>query len=186
MKTLLVPGLDGSPAPHWQAWWADRDPDAVMVLQDDFASPDPSAWELRLAMALHASPGALVVAHSLGAIVAVRVAARWPQLAIGGALLVAPADVERPLDARVVGVGPIPRRRLAFPAIVAASRNDPWMSLARARRFAGAWGASLVDLGEVGHVNVESGHGPWPEGMALAETLSAPRSRALPRARVAI
>jgi predicted alpha/beta hydrolase family esterase len=178
MTTLLVPGLDGSPAPHWQAWWADRDPGSVVVLQDDFAAPDPTGWELRLAMALHATPGALVVAHSLGAIVAVRAATRWPQLEIGGALLVAPADVERPLDARIAAFGPIPRRRLPFPAVVAASRNDPWMSLARARRFAGAWGATLVDLGDAGHVNVESGHGPWPEGVALAEGLRAPRSLA--------
>ncbi|PKP63509.1 MAG: hypothetical protein CVT86_05015 [Alphaproteobacteria bacterium HGW-Alphaproteobacteria-8] len=177
MTTLLVPGLDGSPAPHWQAWWAARDPQAVLLRQDDFGAPDPAAWELRLATALYAHPGALVVAHSLGAILTVRVAARWPQLSISAALLVAPADVERPHDRRIAGFGPIPRRRLAFPAVVAASRTDPWMTLHRARRFAGAWGAALVDLGDVGHVNVESGHGPWPQGQALAADLIAPRLR---------
>lgn len=30
-KTLIVPGLDGSPAPHWQHWWAATDPTALMV-----------------------------------------------------------------------------------------------------------------------------------------------------------
>jgi predicted alpha/beta hydrolase family esterase len=27
------------------------------------------------------------------------------------------------------------------------------------------WGATLVDAGPAGHINGESGHGPWPEGL---------------------
>ena len=30
-KTLIVPGLDGSPAPHWQDWWARTDPNAMLL-----------------------------------------------------------------------------------------------------------------------------------------------------------
>lgn len=172
MTTLLVPGLDGSPPAHWQGWWAARDRRARMVIQDDFAAPDPVSWELRLAAAIHDAPGAIIVAHSLGAILAARVAARWPQLRIGGALLVAPADVDVPRDARIACFGPAPRRPLAFPATVAASRNDPWIDLGRARALAEDWSAGFVDLGEAGHVNVESGHGPWAEGMALAAALA--------------
>jgi Serine hydrolase len=41
-KTLIVPGLDGSPAPHWQHWWAATDPGALMV---DLSDPSrPSAF----------------------------------------------------------------------------------------------------------------------------------------------
>ena len=28
-----------------------------------------------------------------------------------------------------------------------------------------AWGAAIADAGSSGHINVESGHGPWPEGL---------------------
>ena len=27
-----------------------------------------------------------------------------------------------------------------------------------------AWGSTLVDAGDVGHLDIASGHGPWPEG----------------------
>ncbi|MCA3443995.1 MAG: alpha/beta hydrolase [Rhodobacter sp.] len=30
-KTLIIPGLDGSPAPHWQHWWAMTEPSALLV-----------------------------------------------------------------------------------------------------------------------------------------------------------
>lgn len=35
IHTLILPGLDGSPAPHWQHWWAQRDPHALLVEQND-------------------------------------------------------------------------------------------------------------------------------------------------------
>ncbi|MFB2608362.1 alpha/beta hydrolase, partial [Rhizobium phaseoli] len=35
------------------------------------------------------------------------------------------------------------------------------------------WGSFLVDAGEAGHINADSGHGPWPEGtMVFAQFLS--------------
>lgn len=45
------------------------------------------------------------------------------------------------------------------------SRTDPYTAYERAADFAAAWGADLVDAGESGHLNAESGHGPWPEGL---------------------
>ena len=41
----------------------------------------------------------------------------------------------------------------------------------RAVALAEAWGARRVDLGEVGHLNVASGHGPWKQGEALLAEL---------------
>lgn len=171
MTTLLIPGLDGSPGAHWQRWWQFGQADAILLPQDDFARPDPLVWETRLATVLSLHPGALVVAHSLGAILAVRTLLRWPGLSAGGLLLVAPADVEHPVDGRVKTFGALPRGLLPCPTIVAASRNDPWMTFERATGAAASWGALVVDLGHAGHVNVASGHGPWPDGLALAALL---------------
>lgn len=75
----------------------------------------------------------------------------------------------------------MPRRRLPFPATVVASRDDPYMGYAAAARLAQDWGADLVDLGHAGHVNTESGHGPWPEGLSLLGQLA--RRAAAPAAR---
>lgn len=168
-RTLLIPGIDGSPDPHWQAWWQANDPTALTVHQDDWSNPTPEAWEAEVAGAVLHHPGAVLVAHSLGCLVVARLLATWPQLNIAGALLVAPADPRH--SPRLRRFADIPRSELPVPVTVAASRNDPWMSFAQAFDLADDWGASLVDLGNAGHVNVASGFGPWPEGMALRDAL---------------
>jgi hypothetical protein len=70
------------------------------------------------------------------------------------------------------GFSPIPLARLAFPSLVAASQDDIFVPIQRARDFAQAWGSRFVDLGWAGHVNVDSGHGPWTEGLGLLESLT--------------
>jgi hypothetical protein len=50
-----------------------------------------------------------------------------------------------------------------------ASRNDPYASYDESEEISYAWGSRLLDAGEAGHINLDSGHGPWPEGlMSLA------------------
>ena len=36
---------------------------------------------------------------------------------------------------------------------------------------ADAWGSAFLSIGDAGHINVDSGHGPWPDGLALFEKL---------------
>ena len=33
------------------------------------------------------------------------------------------------------------------------------------RRFAAGWAAEFTEAGHVGHLDLASGHGPWPEGL---------------------
>lgn len=95
-----------------------------------------------------------------------------PELAIGGALLVAPADAEQGgLPPSLSAFAPIPRIPLPFPSIVAASRNDPWITQAKAASLARGRGAGFVDLGCSGHMNRDSGFGPWPFGRGLLASL---------------
>jgi predicted alpha/beta hydrolase family esterase len=91
---------------------------------------------------------------------------------VKSALLVAPADVERPeMQHMLHSWSPIVRERLPFPSIVAASRNDAYCSLLRASGLAQAWGSLLVDCGMSGHINTDSHLGDWPEGFALLQDL---------------
>lgn len=173
VKTLLVPGLDGSPAPHWQDWWAATDASALMVKLTDPQHPDPHRWESELAGAILRHPGAVLVGHSLGAVLISRVLTAWPQLQVSGALLVAPAEPEG-CD-RIHRFAPLRETALHVPATVVASRNDPWMGFNRARQLAKSWRADLIDLGFAGHINVASGFGPWPDGKQLRIDLLAQR-----------
>ncbi|GEP02633.1 RBBP9/YdeN family alpha/beta hydrolase [Methylobacterium oxalidis] len=165
---LIVPGLAGSEEEHWQARWASRLPTARIVEQADWHNPEPEAWrgEIRAAVEAATRP-VILIAHSLGVVASVGAAPALPAGVVRGALLVAPPDVERTPDLpeSVRAFAPIPREPLPFPALVVASRNDPYCTFERAEDFAYAWGAVTVDAGESGHINVASGHGPWPEGL---------------------
>jgi predicted alpha/beta hydrolase family esterase len=91
---------------------------------------------------------------------------------VDGALLVAPCDIERlDMQHRLHSWHPMPQARLPFKSIVAASRNDPYCSLERAKAFADAWGSQWQDCGHAGHINAESNLGNWPEGRALLQSL---------------
>lgn len=165
---LILPGLGGSGEDHWQARWAGRLATGRVVEQDDWHDPDPVAWRGRIVEAVsQATRPVVLIAHSLGVVATVLAA---PDLAAGvvrGAILVAFPDVEKTpnLPDSVRLFAPVPRDPLPFPALVVASRNDPYCAYERAEDFASSWGASLVDAGESGHINSDSGHGPWPEGL---------------------
>lgn len=174
-KTLIVPGLDGSPAPHWQHWWTRVDCSALAVDLSDPGRPDPDRWEEELAGMILMHPGAVLVGHSLGAVLIARLLTHWPQARVRAALLVAPAETAG--NDRIGQFGPIPEAALPVPALVVGSRNDPWMGAARARALAESWGAGFLDLGHAGHVNVASGFGPWPGGLALRDRLLARHAR---------
>ena len=64
---------------------------------------------------------------------------------------------------------PFPRGPFTFPSLLVASRNDPYAPFDESEEISYAWGSRLLDAGEAGHLNTDSGHGPWPEGlMSLA------------------
>ena len=187
-RLVYVPGYGGSALPHWQRRWAASDPDAVVVEQDDWRRPDAAAWVARLdATLLEASGPVVLVAHSLGCLAV----ARWslgPSAPgpVRAALLVAPTDAEATGYAiPASGFVPIPLRPLPFPSVVVVGQDDPVVSPERAEAFASRWGSRFVRAHARGHVDAQSGHGPWPEGERLLSTLvadSAPR-RAEPDSR---
>ena len=170
---LVLPGLGNSGPQHWQTLWEKEFSGACRVEQADWERPDPADWEGRLAAAVAAcAVPPVLVAHSLSC----AVIARWARRGNGivkAALLVAPSDVDAPdrTPAEVRAFAPIARERLPYPAIVVASRDDPYVAFERAAAFAADWGAELVDAGAAGHINTASGHGPWPEGRHVLERL---------------
>jgi len=167
MAILMVPGFKGSEPEHWQSRWETELDDVERVQQEHWDAPDLEVWLAVLVHHVKSRPGTILVGHSLGATLIAHLALRHPDLDIGGALLVAPADPDL-RRSRVPGIasfGPLPTDPLGFPAIVVASRTDPHMVQDRARIIANLWEAAFVDAGDAGHINVASGHGAWPEGL---------------------
>ena len=172
---LVVPGLGGSDDQHWQTHLERAFPSAARVHQEDWDRPDLEKWLARLADAIKARPGAVLVAHSLGCPLVAHLAAWQSDLPVAAALLVAPADVEsrRHTPDHIRCFAPIPRLPLPFPSIVVASTNDPFMEFARARELAHLWRAEFFDAGPCGHMNVAAGFGSWPAGESIVESLMA-------------
>jgi hypothetical protein len=169
---LLVPGLGNSGPEHWQSLWERALPSARRVDLGDWDAPARERWIARLDAAVtRCAEPPVLVAHSLGA----TTVAWWAALhaaPVHAALLVAPPDVNRAdMPAAVRLFGAPPEAPLRFGAVVVASSTDPYAALARSRALAAAWGARFVDLGDAGHVNTASGHGPWPEGERLLASL---------------
>lgn len=161
-KILIVPGLRNSGPGHWQTWFEATLPGTRRVQQADWERTCLADWAARVRAEIDASPAPVwLVAHSFGCLAAVTAGFTRPTR-IRGALLVAPADPER-FQAPAAEL----EKKLAFPSLVIASSNDPWVKGDVAASWAGQWGSDFLDIGPAGHINVASGHGPWPEGLAL-------------------
>jgi predicted alpha/beta hydrolase family esterase len=166
---VIIPGWRDSGPGHWQSLWADRIQGAVRVQQDDWISPVRSAWVRSIAQTILAQPGeVVVVAHSLGCIATTHLPPEAVER-IQGALLVAPADPER--RAALADFAPVPYQRLAYRSVLVASSNDPYCPVRLAGAYARAWDSELVRIQDGGHINLESGHGDWPLGLALLQSL---------------
>ena len=169
----MVPGYMGTGPEHWQTHWEHANPAIQRVEQDHWNRPERSAWVSRLDEYIGKDPNdTILVAHSLGCSTVAAWAAQNAGSRVAGALLVAPADLDRiDLVAELRLFGPMPLNPLPFKSIVVASDNDPYVTLDRARHFADRWGSTLIPIGACGHINSDAGFGPWPEGKAILATL---------------
>ncbi|POG02104.1 alpha/beta hydrolase [Pseudomonas putida] len=188
IRYLIVPGWQGSPDNHWQSHWQRTLPNSARVEQQDWLNPQRRDWVQALEQAIVAERSPVIlIAHSLGCVTVAHWAAQAsPALLrrVRGALLVAPADVERPTCAPALrNFAPIPLQALPFPSQVVSSDNDPAVSVPRALSLAQAWGAEAGLLSNAGHINVKSGHERWEQGFAYLYRLqSRVEQRALRRA----
>lgn len=189
IRVLVIPGLRDSGPTHWQTWLQSHYRGAVRVEQDDWDAPDLRRWSARIGETLAAARATrrqpmrwVAVAHSFGCLaLAHHLAEHGAASPVGAALMVAPADPAR------FGVTPwLPSTALGLPLTLIGSESDPWMPAPQAQAWADVWGAHFINLGDVGHINVDSGFGPFP----MAKTLTAglmqrvQRERRLDRAHV--
>jgi len=187
-SVLVIPGWNGSGPGHWQTLWQQQYPHFRRVEQHNWERPTRQEWVAQIDSALHLAPlPTFLVAHSLGCLAV----AHWAASAgkrtdrVNGAFLVAPPWLaeDECSPAELADFLPMPAHRLLFPSVLVASENDHYMPIAVASRLAAAWGSRLVNVGRQGHINIASGHGPWPEGEALLRRFVLRTTTARSRAR---
>ncbi len=173
---LIVPGYHGSGDAHWQSWLQRELPQARRLSGVDWEKPVLQEWSQAIVRELNSVRGkTVIVAHSFGCLATALAVASSPQ-SVAGILLVAPADPERfDLDGlRVNNSGHLifkdsvsvasllQEAPLDAQGLVIGSRNDPWMKLQHAYAWSKRWAIGFHDAGNAGHINTESGFGPWP------------------------
>jgi predicted alpha/beta hydrolase family esterase len=172
-RVLILPGLGDSGPQHWQTLWERQNAGFARVEQRDWERPRYEDWAANLERAVAAAgPDTVLAAHSLACLLV----ARWAhetKLRIKGALLVAPPDPDAitfPEDA--VGFAPIrtePYRSRPSWSRAPTIRTETWLSRAQVHA---SWGARFVEVTDAGHINADSGFGPWNDGLALLRSLA--------------
>ena len=174
---LIVPGYQGSGEAHWQTWLERQLPNARRLQRIDWSQPVLSVWagEVRREIQQARQPF-WIVAHSFGCLATAVAVSDRPEKVLG-VILVAPADPRRfhllgcygeqapdEYDAskRIPVLRVLPLRPLPVNGLLISSNNDPWLSAEAAAQLAASWGLPQQSLGDAGHINIESGYGPWP------------------------
>jgi predicted alpha/beta hydrolase family esterase len=170
---LIVPGLGNSGPEHWQTYFEQAGENFIRINQQEWNAPLCRDWVTTIdrVISSYESSSVILIGHSLGC----SAIAHWAKESgkvIKGAMLVAPSDIENPVYTfPAVGFSPIPTDIINFPTIVVASTSDPWVSLERATFFADQWGSKLINIGNAGHINTDSGFGKWKEGLEILHAL---------------
>lgn len=172
LYNIIVPGVGGSSESHWQTWLEQRLSHTKRVMQQ-WDQPILNEWIQQWLNAVNMVPRKKlqIIAHSFGCLTSIAALAQNPKLQsrIEKLILVAPAN-----PARFSQYGFATRGynyffdyfkslQITVPTVMFISENDPWLSFNDATYFAQKWQVPYVNLGQVGHINVESGFGAFPQ-----------------------
>lgn len=172
IHTVIVPGVGGSEHDHWQSWLQRQLKSCSRVQQQDWNKPVLHAWVEQFVKTVQAIQEPIqIVAHSFGCLTTVAALAQHPELnqKIKNLVLVAPANPARFGDAGFARESQndyqqyFHQVKLQVPTQMIISENDPWLNFQDALQLAKAWKIKPKNLGQVGHINVASGFGPFPE-----------------------
>ncbi|MEN3967736.1 alpha/beta hydrolase [Acinetobacter sp. BWR-L5] len=172
IHTVIVPGVGGSEHDHWQSWLQRQLKSCSRVQQQDWNKPVLHAWVEQFVKTVQAIQEPIqIVAHSFGCLTTVAALAQHPELnqKIKNLVLVAPANPARFGDAGFARDSQndyqqyFHQLKLQVRTQMIISENDPWLNFQDALQLAKAWKIRPKNLGQVGHINVASGFGPFPE-----------------------
>ena len=169
---ILVYGHGGSGPGHWQRWLEGqlRDRGAPVMFPDlpEPDAPHKDAWVSALgdAVARAGEVPVTFVCHSLGCWALDHLLVERAPRNVRAVLLVAPPSPYL-LFEPVATFFPPPRRReawapLADRTLLVGSDNDDFTAPEEFVEIAGALGVRWELIPGAGHINVASGHGPWP------------------------
>ncbi|WP_066372786.1 RBBP9/YdeN family alpha/beta hydrolase [Neobacillus fumarioli] len=169
---LILHGLGGSGDEHWQTWLANelmkRNYHVRYPTFSNFHSPEKKVWLEELAEVIKTIPKTqplTIITHSLGCLLWLHYTASQNQRIAKQVILVAPPSPTRVLEAaKSFFPVPLEKKHLTTAAeetLFVHSSNDPYCRLEDAKNYVNIGLPALI-LPNMGHINVDSGHGKWP------------------------
>ena len=168
---LILYGVGGSEQSHWQSWlYRELVKQGEKVYFPDFPDKDQpikDVWLKHLSFIFEKIPQneeVTVVAHSLACIMWFHYAASHPRRKAKRAILVSLPSPYLQYEP-VMTFFPLPEDKhevanVAEKTLFVLSSTDPYCSLGDAYQYLDL-GVPCVILPKMGHINVESGYGPW-------------------------
>lgn len=166
-KVLLLHGWGGSNDPHWQSWLAAelaKDYGSVSFLKfSDFDFPDKDIWKKEVLKELNDFKPNVVICHSLANNLWFHICNEENISRIEKLFLVAPPSLKDKIE-EVKSFFPvnIPKNLHSKKSFLVCSTNDPYMKLEEAKILQKELDIDMKILKNAGHINAESGFGPWP------------------------
>jgi predicted alpha/beta hydrolase family esterase len=177
-KVLLLHGWGGSDYPHWQSWLAGelaKDYGCVNFLKfSDFDHPKLAVWLREAKAALEEFRPDIVICHSLANTLWFHLCKQKKELReLQKLYLVAPPSIECDI-AELSEFFPVvvPKQLFAKEALLITSTNDPYMTQEEAKKVQKELDVPMKVIQNGGHLNADSGYGPWPWMLSEVESLS--------------
>lgn len=166
-KVLILYGWHGSDAPHWQAWLKEaleKDGFKVSFPQlSDKLKPHKDIWVEEARQAFQALKPDIVITHSMGNTLWFHLCNEKLIHSVENLLLVAPPrDLSDYEDVQSFFPVETPTDLHAVESLMVCSDNDPYMDLEESRELSHDLKCELKVLKDAGHINSDSGFGPWP------------------------
>jgi len=165
-KVLILHGWQGSDAPHWQAWLAGElvQENCIVAFPQlsEKSAPQKEVWleeALEIMDELHPD---IVVCHSLGNILWFHMCSRLKQPVRKLLLCAPPRDLSEYEEVETFFPVEIPSDLYAEQVLMVASDNDPYMGIDESIMMAMRMQVDLKIIKQGGHLNTDSGYGPWP------------------------
>lgn len=161
-RVLILHGLSGSNFPHWQAHLAsDLIKESYIVSFPELPnknSPSLNEWKNFLKEEINHFKPDIVVCHSLANILWFHTCDEL-DIKLDKLMLVAPVRNKPLEEAKSFFPYPIAKELKAKEIIIAASTNDPYMSLEEAIELQSKLNVGMKIMEDAGHINPSSGFG---------------------------
>ncbi|HJE03162.1 hypothetical protein AAX26_00241 [Aliarcobacter thereius] len=161
-RVLILHGLNGSDFPHWQAHLAsDLIKDNYVVsfpLLPNKNSPNLNEWKEFIKDEIKHFKPQIVVCHSLANILWFHICEEL-DISLDKLMLVAPVRNKELEEAKSFFPYPVPKNLKSKEAIIAASTNDPFMSIEEAINLQSKLNIGMKIMENAGHINTSAGFG---------------------------